>query len=57
MLDCLQVHAQDNGSHQGKPSSAASRAAKLLVDEALRRNTADNVTVLVIWIDWTEAGK
>ncbi len=37
---------------QGKTSGAAGKAAKMLVDEALRNNTSDNVTVLVIWIDW-----
>lgn len=43
---CLQARGQ------GKSSNAAGKAAKMLVDEALRNNTADNVTALVIWIDW-----
>ena len=49
---CSQVQLQDCEGPQGKSSSAASDTAKLLMDEALRRGTADNVTVLVICINW-----
>ena len=46
------LRSQHNEAPQGKSSSLASRAAKMLVDEALRNDTADNVTAIVIWIDW-----
>ena len=52
LWSCLQVHSQHVDGPQAKSASAASEAAKVLMDEALGRKSADNITVLVICINW-----